>query len=120
MRLSQNPLIVRKDVGVSFGSRIRGGRRRSKGHDAFLTTRGAASLSRDDAFSPREAIKIWIKIPRRMRKRINTPAARAEAQSGGSDKRLRVAGKFIRVTGVLPRRRILLRPPFYLRHAVGS
>lgn len=121
MRLSQNPFIVRRwektleSSGVSFDSRIR---RASaiKGTRCGLNDIGVRPRCREAMlFSPREAIKIWIKIPRRMRKRINTPAARAQAQPGGSDKRLRVANRQI-----YPRNRRFTTAPYIITPAVLS
>lgn len=106
---------------VRFVRQRRGRRRvsrRSKRHAVFLTTLcriryiSPPPHLRDRGFFCREAIKIWIKShSRRARKHT-----RGSATSGEPNKRLRAASKFIRVTGVLLRRHILLRSPVYLRH----
>jgi len=62
-------------------------------------------------FFSHEAIKIWIKS--HSRRARNTPAARQPPANPINDC---AAGKFIRVTGVLLQRHILLRSPVYLRH----
>lgn len=105
----------RNRAGVSFDSGIR---RASviKGTRCGPNDTGVRPRCREAMlFSPREAIKIWIKIPRRMRKRINTPAARAPRRSSADP-----INDYVYSRQIYPRNRRFTTAPYIITPAVLS